>query len=147
MPRLERWIGTLAVALAVPVAAAAAQDHGGHGQATQATLNSAAMITIDELTKALDLTADQQLAITPHVAAVNRAMEELNDALGDDHRMADIDWDAASLELRAKHDSLKTELKAMETIFTDGQLEQWRKLHHPDHDPSSHGVHGSGSNR
>ena len=30
MPKLERWIGTLAVVLALPLAAAAAQDHGDH---------------------------------------------------------------------------------------------------------------------
>ena len=49
MPKLERWIGTLAVVLAVPVAAAAAQDHGDHGrhgQADHATMNSGATLTI-----------------------------------------------------------------------------------------------------
>ncbi len=141
MPKLERWIGTLAVVLAVPVAAAAAQDHGHdgrHGQADHATMNSGAVITIEDLTNALALTADQQQAITPHLAAGNRSMKALHDALGDDHRAADIEWATASPELQAKHDALKTELRAMEAIFTDAQLEKWRKLHHHDHDGSGH---------
>ena len=152
MPRLERWIGTLAVSLALPVATAGAQDHDGdhrhgeHEQASQATMNSGSAITIQALTDALALTADQQQAITPYLAAVNQTMKSLHDTLGEDQRVADVDWETASPELRARHDSLKTALEAMEAIFTDAQLDQWRKLHHPDHDPSRHGVHGSGSN-
>ena len=72
MPKLERWIGTLAVVLAVPVAAAAAQDHGHdgrHGQADHATMNSGATLTIEDLTNALALTADQQQAVTPDAKA------------------------------------------------------------------------------
>ena len=102
MPKLERWIGTLAVVLAVPAAAAAAQDHGHdgrHGQADHATMNSGAVITVEGLTEALALTADQQQAITPHLAAVNRTMKALHDALGDDHRATDIEWATASPEL------------------------------------------------
>ncbi len=141
MPKLECWFGTLAVVLAVPAAAAAAQDHGHdgrHGQADHATMNSGAVITIEDLTEALALTADQQQTITPHLAAVNRSMKALHDALGDDHRAADIEWATASPELQAKHDALKTELRAMEAIFTGAQLEKWRKLHHHDHDGSGH---------
>lgn len=136
MPRLERWIGTLAVVLAVPVAAAAAQehgDHGRHGQADHATMNSGATLTIEDLTNALALTADQQQSIIPHLAAVNRTMKALHDALGDEP-VADQQWETASPELRAKHDALKAELSAMEALFTDVQLKQWRQLHHQDHD-------------
>ena len=146
MPNLERWIGTLAVVLAVPVAAAAAQDHGDHGrhgQADHATMNSGATLTIEDLTNALALTADQQQAITPHLAAVNRTMKALHDALGDE-AVADHQWDTASPELRAKHDALKAELSAMEALFTDVQLKQWRQLHHQDHDGERHRDSGSG---
>ncbi|MEE8478279.1 MAG: hypothetical protein V3S19_07900 [Gemmatimonadales bacterium] len=150
MPKLERWIGTLAVVLAVPVAAAAAQDHGHdgrHGQADHATMNSGAVITIEDLTNALALTADQQQAITPHLAAVNRSMKALHDALGDE-AVADHQWETASPELRAKHDALKAELSAMEALFTDVQLKQWRQLHHQnhdgDHDGERHRDSGSG---